>query len=166
MTTLKAAIKNAIDSAASAREPLVEATNFLEMTIRTSPSLYREVLDPLIRRACYDLICESYRSSRKLLWMSTSRPQAAPNANGEALCRVNRALLMDYRLNNGVRLGDADYSLVRENADFHSKQGNAMLIKARWLELIAGRLSSTEEVVSQVLTEGDLLTFQQKAQSR
>ena len=65
MTTLKAAIKSAIDRAASTREPLLEATNFLEMTIRTSPSLYREVLDPLIRRACYDLIRESYR--RRLL---------------------------------------------------------------------------------------------------
>lgn len=138
-----------------AKGDVVRATELMVGRVLRDQTLYRQLLDPLARTACYDVIRQICRSDRRAIWNSAQPSTDDQRARVIALAGGVRASLMDFPLPGGLRLGDAQRADLSAAAAFFSRQATDMGRKARWLGLIAQSLPD-EKSVSEVLTDARL----------
>jgi hypothetical protein len=153
----------AADALKTAEGDLQEATAAMakKISAKKNAELYRALMDPLVRRACYDKIAEIGRQERERVWnqpsLETVRDAIA------ALAAGTRKSLMAFTLPGGRRLGDALREDVTRAAQFYVSQSADMAVKGRWLYMIAKALKAGQKVAD-AMTEEKLLTFKMKAE--
>lgn len=137
----------AIKCLAKAKNDVTKATVLMHEMVISDLALYRELMDPLVREACYDAIRRQVRTERGIVW-ETRQPTSQESR--EVIRRladgITKATLYYWSLPNGQRLGNATKPEVMSAAVFYNKQAGDMTVKAKWLELIAKRIKDGRTV--------------------
>lgn len=132
----------AIKQAWAQAQTNAEAVENLKAAMDRDPDLYREIMDPHVENAARAAITRAKLSERTYLW---TRP-AAPDNRVKALTRSNAVTLLDMRLTNGQRLGDADKASVTAEAEYYQIATRNMAAKASFFDAIAQRLKPGQTV--------------------
>jgi hypothetical protein len=139
------------------------ATEALVKVIKKDPQLYRALMDPLVREACYSKVREICRSNRQSVW-NTSQPTPVTGQQAiSALAQATRSMLLNFPLPGGKALGDATRAEVETASREYLTNGKNMVVKGRWLAAVA-RLVPRNCVVRQKLTEQKLQSLKSKAE--
>lgn len=144
---------------------VVRATALLVEDVQSDEKLYRDVMDPLVRKACYDLLRDLHRQERKIIWESDFSTTDDHRSRIEALARGTVSSLMDLPLPSGKPLGDAYHDELVATSLFYTRQSNNMRVKGRFFALVAKR-TPEGKIVRQVLSLDDLESLKREAQAR
>jgi hypothetical protein len=87
------------------------ATEALVRAVRKDPQLYRTIMDPLVREACYSKVREVCRANRQEIW-HTPQPSITAQQSIAALAEATRSMLLNFPLPGGKALGDASKAEV------------------------------------------------------
>ena len=109
---------------------------------------------------CVESTSAVLRSERLSKWLPPNYDAGGKGDRVAALAEGNAAMLMDFPLPGGKRLGEATADEVRTAAEFYSKQAGNMAHKARWLSMIAARVK--DKTVKDALTEKKLRELQKE----
>ena len=128
--------------------------------------LYRRLMDPLVREACYSVIRAQCRMQKRAVW-SAPQPSAGEHKRRIGLLADGTHLtLMDYfRLPGGTRLGDATKAELIAASAFYMKQGRDMVIKGQWLWLVS-RAVPENKTVRAALTDKQLKSLRARAENQ
>lgn len=150
--SLKAATRNLYDSHPD--DGYEKLIHHLEVIIRSNPGLQHEAFkiaaDYMIRQ----------QSHKQRDW--AMRPPKEDDVSG--LYAMAETRLLDTRLgrSDGLRLAEATKKEVLVEADFYQKLSDTNGNKARWMNLIASKLSGRKKVKS-VLSEKKIRELAEKA---
>jgi hypothetical protein len=166
--TLKAGetsrVQEAVQEVLTAAEnDVVKATALLQARVMEDRDLYREIMDPLVRTACYDLLRRLQKSERRIIWQSDFSKPEDHRSRVIALAGGTLSSLLNFPLPSGLRLGDATRQDVLSAAAFYAKQANDMAVKSCWLELVAKRVKEGT-IVRDVLDDRALIALKKKAE--
>lgn len=157
--TIPVTAREALDAADG---DVVKATEIMTARVLKDPTLYRPLMDPLVKNACYSAITAQCHSQRRTIW-NAAQPSAEHQRNRVvALAGGTMNTLMDFPLPGGMKLADAKRDDVTAAADFYGKQSKDMGSKAKWLQLIAQHVPA-KKTVKQVLTDARLAELRQEA---
>jgi len=153
----------AAEALTKAKGDVVKATDIMIRRVEKDLTLYRLLMDPLVKSACYDAVRQQCRSDRRVIWLA-KQPTPAAHQNGVvALAAGTRNTLLDFPLLGGLKLRDAMRGDVEKTAEFYGQQSTDMGVKAKWLTLIANSLPPKKRV-GQVLTAERLEALKQRAE--
>lgn len=159
LLTIPDTARDALDAADG---DVVRATEIMHGRVLRDPTLYRPLMDPLVKTACYQAIRSQCKQTRRALW--TTEQPTAENQRGRviALAGATMNTLLDFPLPGGMRLADAHRDDVTAAAEFYRKQSKDMGGKAKWLQLIAQHIPAKKKV-SQVMTDARLAELREEA---
>lgn len=140
------------------------ATAAMQRRVLNDHALFRALMTPLVHGACYNEITSVCRAARAVIWRNTQPSAEEGRRVIELTGRATARVLMNFQLPGGLRLGDATKSQVQEAAQFYLNQGNDMLIKGRWLQLINNAMPRNTTVAS-ALTEQRLWALRRNAEN-
>lgn len=153
------------DCAKSFPHSITQAVDAMADRIRSDPRLSEAALELMLKQACRDWIRSNERKRNAQIW----HPEPDRTMRGSRLRKAGQTRyterMMDYRLTSGIRLGDAKRPELLEDANFHLTQGQTMIKKGHWFQLIADRLPNDEAAVADVHTEQGLRHLQDAAMS-
>lgn len=129
-----------------AKGDILKATDIMEKTIMSDVELYRLLMDPLVRGACYDQVRLQARQTRGRVWESPQPTAAESRAAVESAASGILKGLFAFPLHNGIMLGNAYKQDVVNSAGFYDAQAQDMGIKARWLAMIAEKQPEEKQV--------------------
>lgn len=158
--TTTAGNKAAREAFTKAGGDIVEAQAELVKMVNSDADLYKEVLDPWLSRACYDIIRKICRDDRRRIW---NAPHLQVVDTSKGMSRASNTNLMDFPLPGGLRLGQATRDEVTKAASFYETQARNMTHKSTWLGLIGQGLKANDTVEKRY-TEERLLELQQEAE--
>lgn len=116
---------------------LAKAVEMMERKVAANHAVFREIMTPLLREACYTILRKLVRQERRAIWAA---PNYTQGGNGERL-EVAALTLLDFPLpHNQMPLRDARRDDVLAGADWYQAQADDMQHKARWLREIATRI--------------------------
>jgi hypothetical protein len=138
----------------------LDATALMEEIVSDDASLFRELMMPLLRTACYDAVGSVIRSTRSQIWNAPNHDPGGRGARVHALAAGNR--LMMFQLPGGRYLGEATRAEVLVAATFYDRQAKDMTMKGRWLELVAKKMKDEHTPVAKCLTEDALAELRKK----
>lgn len=141
---------------------VVRATELMVARVMKDPTLYRPLMDPLVKSACYDAIARQCHQERRAIWHAKQPDPAAQRGGVVALAGGTANTLMDFPLPGGLRLADARRDDVTAAAEFYGKQSKDMGTKSKWLQLIAQHIPAKKKV-SQVLNDARLAELREEA---
>lgn len=167
---MKSARERLLEAAADCMEKaggdLPAAARALDDIVWSDRDLRDELVRPLTRDACYDILRKSRHEARRAVWSGVKSHDArAPlpaNKRIEALARGTAASLMLFQLQNGKQLGDATRAEVADAAGQYETQAMNLGFKARWLRLIAQSVPDGQ-TVAEALTDERLIELQAEA---
>lgn len=110
------------------------ATEDMVDLVQSDTALYRELMDPLVRTACYSAITAACRRERKTIWTARNYDKAG---NGGRVETLARATILLMPLPGGKLLKDATADDLREAADRYQRQADDMAAKARFFDRVA-----------------------------
>lgn len=135
---------------------VVSATDKMERRVRAERDLFYALMDPLVRKACYDVLREVVRDERRTIWTA---PNYTKGGNGDRLVSASLTLL-DFRLpHNLLPLREAGKDDLVAGADWYESQANNMQHKARWLRAVAAKVGN--KVVGEKFTAEELAKLQE-----
>lgn len=152
----------AAEALQKANNDVVKATDIMVARVNKDEILYRLLMDPLLKTACYNTITGVCRSRRQNIWTMPQPSSEEARENVVSLARGTAATLLDFPLPGGLLLRDAKRDDVSAAATFYSLQAKDMGIKAKWLQLIAQHLPS-KKTVAQVMNDARLTELKQEA---
>lgn len=128
----------------------------LALTTRASksPALFRRIMSPGLRQACYDLIRGQCRNNRQAIWHTPQPTISETRSSVASLASATIATtrtLMQFPLPGGMYIENATRGDLREAIGFYSLQASDMSAKARWLSLIESKLRNDDVTVGEVL---------------
>lgn len=142
-----------------------DALETLVVKISSDPRAYRQLMDPLLREACYSLIRGVCRKERRVVW-NTPQPDAATVKDRiGAVAQGTVHTLMEFQLPGGPYMRDARKSDIEKAEAFYKNQSQDMGVKAIWFKLIKAKLPDDKKRVADVLTNADLVKLQTKARN-
>lgn len=147
-----------------AKNDVAEATSTMAEEIQDDDKLFRTLMTPHLRNACYDVIRGLVRGDRGKVWVM---PQPTAAEEKEAIKHAARGIMDSYwgfPLPDGTYLGLATKAQVIAARDFYAKQANDMGAKARWMDYIAKSLQNDDDVVKDVLKPRKLGALKAKAE--
>lgn len=145
-----------------AHNDIPEATTRMVTTISRDDRLYKALMDPLLREACYTIISGERRQQNGIVWR-THQPTAEEVRKGmTAAAEGTMRTLYDWCLPNGTALGDATHDDLMEGYEKYSSQSKDMGIKAKWLHLVAQHVHG-RQVVRKALTLDQLDALRRQA---
>jgi hypothetical protein len=157
MTTISEIATNAL---AAADGDVVRATDAMVTAVMNSKVLYRSLMDPLVKQACYDAIRGQCRAQRRVIWET---PQPSASSTRDRIGGLAAGLtLMDFPLPGGIKVGDATRAEVMDASDSYLAQATDNAAKGRWLRLIARHVTGDAKV-RDVLTLERLIQLQNLA---
>lgn len=153
-------LKPAVNVAEMARKALAECDGDWEKAARllrswadSNETLYRALADSLIDKACWSAIRGASHNQRRNLFDPTHGEIPLPNWNDADIRAVAKNGWYDYALPGGLKLGDAKREDVEEAIDFHMVQSRSNMVKAKWLQLLLGRLTDPAKIVRDLVKE-------------
>ena len=150
------------DALAAAAGDVVKATEIMLGRVLNDPTLYRPLMDPLVKSACYDAITSQCKQDRRAIWHAAQPSNETQRGRILALANGTIATLMDFPLPGGMKLADARRDDVTAAAEFYGKQSKDMGTKAKWLQLIAQHVPA-KKTVRQVMTDARLAELREEA---
>ena len=118
----------------------------LREAMEADPAVWRAIMEPwqdqAVARAIADAVAARRRGQRAHLW---HRP-AQPDARVEMLARTNGYTILDMRLPNGKRLGDATGEDLAAAVALYRQQSTAAADKAEFFAAIAARVPAGKTV--------------------
>ncbi len=138
----------------------VTAAIAMRKQIDSDPKARGELLNPLISGAIWDRIRQAAHNDRT----KCLQPNAGSDST-DGLEAMARRTLLDFQLRNGLRLGDATRSDVKQAADWYGTLARANGTNALWLDSIVKRLKDDNKLVSDVLTEKQARRLRDKAEN-
>lgn len=154
--------KVAVSTLAENGNDILAATSAMETKVNATPYLFKMLMRPLVRQACYDLLRSICRKERREIWTAPKLTAEGTQPTVKSLAIGTKNSLFNFPLPGGKRLGDALKCEVDEAATFYSLQANANAARARWLSAIAERMPASK-TVSSVFTERRLADLQATA---
>ena len=112
--------------------------------------LFRALMEPLTRQACYALVSRVCRARRQTVWRSRQPSRRTARRGVRALARGNRQSLFNFPLPGGLRLGDAFREDVEAAFRMYRSHSDDMAWKARWLRLIADAVTPGVKIREQL----------------
>jgi hypothetical protein len=140
-----------------------DATTLMFETVIADPALYRALMDPLVRNACYNALTKVCRERRQQVWRAPA-PVNDLKKQAKRVGAMGEDNLMHFLLPGGQFLGDATAVDVDVAAQFYLKQARNMHDKGIWLQLIRRALGSTRKPVAAVLSEETLWDLRRQAE--
>jgi hypothetical protein len=137
-----------------------DAAKALLAMAKADPDLYRKIMEPYEFSACRDAIDRLRLNERAAIWKA-AQGETRSNTSVRALARANTYTLLDFPLPSGTRLGDATVSDLTDAIGVYRAQASDMARKARFLELVCGRLKEGQRV-SEALTPKELEDVQKE----
>jgi hypothetical protein len=143
---------------------VLPATDYLLARVTKDDHLFRALMRPLARQACYDLVRSFSRKNRN----QVSRDADIRIANVgqrqrvEALAAGTATTLFDFPLPGGPLLGEATREELLAAAEFYHKQADDMDFKYRWLKRVASMVPEGK-IAKDVLTDKQLTSLYEKA---
>lgn len=116
------------------------ATDALYRRVMRNRTLYRALMDPLVRDACYMQVSKLARSDRRIVWNNLPVSKSEDRRRITALS--DGYTLRDFTLQGGKRLCEATGDEIAEAAAKYRAQGTTELHVARWLEMVRAELPS------------------------
>jgi len=122
------------------------------------------LFESILTTACREWIREIRAAHNSAKWNGTARYVTSidKTSRGARLEAYAEWALMDTRLPNGKRLGDAMKQDIEDAAETYRKKATTEAHKARWYDLIARKIGS--QPVAKVLTEKQLQQLQKDAE--
>lgn len=120
-------------------DDIQHATDLMEREVSRDRELFDELMQPLVRMACYDALRKVAQRERRHVWTA---PNYTPAGNGG---RVMTAVLnlLDFKLpHNLMPLRDANKDELVEGANWYAQRAGDMAHKSRWLTAIAAKVGS------------------------
>lgn len=136
------------------------ATKKMAAMVRADIGLFRQLLDEMVERACYDELSKLNRANNSAIFNAPNYDVGGKGERVKALASGNA--LMFFRLPAGPLLGQAHKADVQAAADFYAKQAKDMGWKGRWLQLVAQRIEGNK-TVGKCLTEQQLAKLKERA---
>lgn len=129
--------------------------------VMNDSALYKELTVSLVGARARQAVQTAMRGTRAEFWKSTPNTDTVRGLvqRAEATARS----LMDYPLEEGLRLGDATFAQVGKAAAYLFSLSQTTRVRATWLRLIEKMATSTDATVSAVLKEADLQRAQKRA---
>jgi len=157
---------------------LSRAVDALVTRAERDRGVFEAVAQAQLRSLCANIVGRVWGSERSRIWhggvtaddvevippLSNSGKAIADIRQQQRALAVGRLMLMDFPLFGGLTLRDANRADVEQSADEYEMRGSDMLTKAKWLRLIARRMSSSKSV-QQSLTEDALRSLKRKAEA-
>jgi hypothetical protein len=143
---------------------VIRATDAMVAVVQKDQRLFRDLMSPLVKSACYAAVRSQCRAQRRTIWHAAQPSADSERAKVVALAGGIAATYYDFPLPGGVRLGDAMREEVKDAAGFFAKQSEDMGHKARWLQMIA-RATPADKRVRDALTLKKIESMKQKAES-
>jgi hypothetical protein len=141
-----------------------QATEEMVARVQSTPALYRTLMDPLVREACYDKIRAACRQERAVVWRTTQPDQQQTRRSVAALAEATQMTLLDnFHLPGGKVLGDATKSEIEEASRAYLAQSRDEAVKGRWLAMVAKRMAPNF-ICRQRLTEAALVMLRRRAE--
>lgn len=131
--------------------------------VQADPALLEEIVSRHLRTVCGDIVRKVSRDDTRILDGRRDRPPRTITA-GEFADAVTLSML-DYRI-NGRRIGDLVRPELLTMAAGLETQAADVLIKARWLRLIANKMPGDTKPVQEVLTSDILETLRNEARGQ
>lgn len=146
------------------KEDLSRAVKELIKILQEDETVWEEVQQEAVEMWCWEKVRGWAQSNRKLAWLP---PNYDKGGKGERVIRLAEgnveSLLSGFRLpiHSLPELGSANRSMVKEAVAFYREHSVDMMGKARWLDLIAQKLTGNK-VVRDVFSEEELRRLQAK----
>jgi hypothetical protein len=137
------------------------ATDAMQQKVMSDPRLYRVLLDPLVRAACYDLVTAECRKANSIIWNMPQPSHDERKGDIAALAQGTVDSLLEFRLLGRKPLKDANKQDILEVVSAYRSQSKTMAHIARWLEAIAAKLDS-DDVVKDKFNAAQLAALKQK----
>jgi hypothetical protein len=138
----------------------LKATELMVERVESDGRLYRLLMDPLVRLACYNVVSQQIRSKRKAVYKTKQPSKKKAKASVAALAAGN---LLDFPLPGGLRLGEATRNDVAAAQAFYASQASDMGHKARWLGMVLHALPKGKKV-KDAITPAKLEAFKVEAE--
>ena len=156
VNTAKLIADTAGEILAKARGDLSAATDKMEARVRQDDFLFRSLMSPLVRQACYDALRSQVRKDRAKIWTAPNYTQGGNGQRLEALATT----LLDFRLPHAsIALRDAKREDVEAAAQWYESSASNMAHKARWLRAVAEKIGKAK--VGNKLTAEQLADLQE-----
>jgi hypothetical protein len=146
----------------AARGDVKRAAKIMQRQVSNNRELLSQLSEEFIRFTCVEATGQIMRSERLKTWLPPNYDKGGNGHRITDLVTGNRAMMMDFPLPSGKRIGDAVASEVRDAAAFYGKQAKDMGHKARWLSLVADCVAKNK-TVRESLTEKKLRELQQES---
>lgn len=157
--TISATARTALEKA---NGDVIAATELMVGWVKKDPTLYKPLMDPLVKDACYDVIRSACQRERRAIWQM-KQPSAEDQRNRVvALAGGTANTLLDFPLPGGLRLRDAKRDDVTAAAEFYGRQSKDMGAKAKWLQLIAQHVPA-KKTVREVMSDARLAELREEA---
>lgn len=154
--SLYEAARECIDEANGDR---AEAAKTLRHRIDVDGDLRREMIEPMLDKACWNQIRAVAHKERRPYWSESAASVNEDKAAGVRSVAVQHARQwLDYPLSCGKRLADATNADVIAEAEMHDMNARTNAIRAAFYRKIATAMQDAEKV-SDVLTNNQLDQF-------
>jgi hypothetical protein len=155
------------DAFVSAKRDTRKAARVLDAKLQRLDSDVRvSVLEEAIKMACAEAIGVACRQDRRVRgWIPPNYDAGGNGHRIAALADGNKEILMNFPLwVGGKRLKEATKNEIADAAQKYLKQGNDMVFKGRWLNLVAASVPENKKA-GEVLNEIKLRKLHQEAQN-
>lgn len=139
-----------VEAWANATDNATAAENLRRM-MAADPDLYREIVAPFEAQAAMSAVSVHKRQVRSRIF---NRP-SAPDDRVHQLARTNAVTLLDVRLPQGLRLGDATKEDLTRAIGEYEAQAGYLQKRAAFLRAVAGKMKGNKPV-SAVWSAADL----------
>lgn len=129
-----------------------QAAEAMESRVLKDDALFKELMLPMVSRACYDFICDVVHSRRRSICDTVKRANDEM-AGSIALQNTARSML-DFPLPGGLLLRDATRHDCVDAAVYYERQASDMFGKGRFLRSVAKRAGNKS--VGDSITEIEL----------
>lgn len=143
-----------------------KATELMRQRINEDRDLFNELVEPLVKAACYTAVAARIRARREHVWVAPRYDgldslSAVTQRDRDRLSSLASRNLLNFPLPGGQLLGDASKTAILEASSVYRTQSAATAHKARWLERVAGEVPEGK-IARTVLSEKELRQFQEE----
>lgn len=132
---------------------VADATKMMEGFIRKDAALYRALMDPLVKEACFSIVRALNRSQNQIIW-KRAQAQRDPH-QGQSVRHLAEGML-GWNVLGGKKLGDCTRGDLSRAIKLYSTQAIDMQQKANLLQAISDQMPDDETTVREVFTPKDL----------
>lgn len=164
------ALERQVNVAEACRRAMKDAKNYAEGArrlleeMRRDAALYNAVVGHMAYDAALKAIHATMAAERRQIWQAVQR-NAKPGIASEgveALAAANLERIFDYRLPNGLRLGDARRPEVRSARERAAKYAETYRRTQYWLLEIEACLDDDQKTVRESLTLNDIIRINEQ----